>query len=175
MFRFPDCYWRERRLVTGDASLAHHRLITRPFATALSCIYATAMVAFDANAGGAVSCSWFCGVAGGLAGDVCSLKNSQTYPLSGRDMKFALFRGDDCSHIWPSQWAGGGRLWRVDVDEGRWSFCVARISKTKLVLLISSFELEDLSVWDGFEGVTSFEVEFSGVGNPTSGLVSKLI
>ncbi|GAB2230181.1 hypothetical protein Drorol1_Dr00014439 [Drosera rotundifolia] len=38
-----------------------------------------------------------------------------------------------------------------------------------------SFELEDLSVWDGFEGVKSFEVEFSGVGNPTGGLVSKLI
>ncbi|GAB2235289.1 hypothetical protein Drorol1_Dr00025710 [Drosera rotundifolia] len=37
-----------------------------------------------------------------------------------------------------------------------------------------SFELEDLSVWDGFEGVKSFEVESSGVGNSTGGVALEL-
>ncbi|GAB2239916.1 hypothetical protein Droror1_Dr00020434, partial [Drosera rotundifolia] len=42
-------------------------------------------------------------------------------------------------------------------------------------LMWKFFELEDLSVWDGFEGVKSFEVEFLGVGNSTGGVVLELV
>ncbi|GAB2213190.1 hypothetical protein Drorol1_Dr00021212, partial [Drosera rotundifolia] len=77
------------------------------------------------------------------------------------------------SHLlqWPHHHTGEAPGFGLRTRSVRRGSCWFRIEDVRGV----NFELEDLSVWDGFEGVKSFEVEFSGVGNSTGGVVLELV